>query len=119
VALRGVIESLSTGTYEVRRTVAGTYDLNGRYTTGAPTTIQITASVQPDSGRTLQDLPEGQRGDEIRKIHTRTELVTRAPGREPDLVTIDGETWYCIRVQRWQAFGDVHWKAYVARQAKP
>lgn len=119
MALRSVIDSLATGTYQVSRTAAGVYDANGRYTAGAVTSLDIIASVQPVGGRKLMDLPEGQRGDEIRVVYTRTELFSRAPGRDPDRVSIDGAAWTCVRVERWQSFGDSHCKAYVARTELP
>ncbi len=119
MALIGVIASLKTGEYDVLRTAAGVYDANGRYTAGAATTLPIVASVQVVGGRTLRDMPEGQRGDEIRVVYTATELFSRATGHEPDRIVLDGEPWVCIRVARPQGFGNTHTRAYVARTEKP
>lgn len=112
--LRGVIASLQTGTYTVTRQRAGAH-VKGRYTPGATSAVQIVASIQPVTGRTLQDLPEGQRGEETRVVFTETEIRSRAPGVEPDRITIDGESWTCIRSERWQGLGGTHWRAYFQR----
>jgi len=77
------------------------------------------ASVQPVDGATLQDLPEGQRTDELRLIFTTTALKARTPTTEPDVVTIDGEPWIIIRAKRWRAFGGAHTEAYAARTEAP
>lgn len=82
-------------------------------------TFAIVASIQPVRGRELADLPEGQRGDEIKVVYTTTEVQTRMPGFEPDVITIDGEPWTLIRSERWESFGSVHWRAYCARTALP
>jgi len=116
--LTGVIGALGfkTGTYTVTRTAAGTRTL-GRYTAGAASTFSIEASVQPVTGRDLQAMPEGQRAEETKVVYTTTELRTRTPAGEPDTIAIDSETWAVTKVERWDAFGDTHYRAYVARQA--
>src|SRR5690606_5003111 len=91
----------------------------GRYTPGASTTFSIVASVQPATGRDLRDLPEGQRGDEVRVIYTISELRTRSPAGEPDAVTLDGEPWTVINVKRWESFGEVHFVAMACRAPDP
>ena len=104
MGLLDVIDSFATddglggGQYSVARRTTGTYT-NGRYSgPGATTTIVITASVQPISGRDLVVVPEGQRTDESRKIFTATQLVTRTPTTEPDVITIGGEPYAVFRV---------------------
>lgn len=116
--MRGAIASLATGTYTVTRVSAGTYT-QGRHTPGAPTAFVIVASIQPATGRELRDLPEGQRGDEVIAIYTTTEIRTREPGGEPDVITYGGEPWTVIRVKRWESFGAVHFEALAARAPSP
>lgn len=123
MGLRDSITAMATGTYTVTREPAGTYEA-GRYVRLsaatppiAPTTFDIVASIQPLRGRELADLPEGQRGDELRMIYTVTELRTRSASSESDVVTIDGEPWTVIRVERWQSFGAVHYQAYCSHAA--
>lgn len=74
---------LSTGksTVTVVRKTAGVYDDNGRYTEGTPTTITITANIQP--GLKMNDtqfLPEGERGRLAIRIYTSSELRCRKEG---------------------------------------
>src|SRR5262245_39232790 len=118
MSLRDSILSLSTGTYTVTRTLAGTFDERGRYTAGGTSTFAIVASIQPATGRQLRDLPEGQRGDEVIAIYTITELRGRmpgAPGNEPDLVAYRGEPWTVTQVKRWESFGEVHFECLAVR----
>lgn len=110
-----MIARFKTGTYTVTRTAVGTRT-NGRYTPGATSTFDITASVQPVTGRDLQSLPEGQRAEETRIVYTTTELRTRTATVDPDSISIDSETWAVVKVERWQAFGNTHYRAFVARQ---
>jgi hypothetical protein len=115
-ALTGVIGRFMSGTYTVTRTAAGTRTL-GRYTPGASSTFSIDASVQPVTGRALQALPEGHRAEETRLVLTTTEIRTRTPTNEADTISIDSESWAVVKVERWDAFGGTHYRAFVARQA--
>lgn len=112
------IGSLATGSYTVTRHAAGTR-VQGRSVPGAVSTFSIIASVQPVTGRQLQDLPEGQRGTETIAIYTRTELKTRSADSEPDLVDNEGVPFEVVRVERWRAFSDVHYRAYAMRTERP
>jgi hypothetical protein len=78
-------------------------------------TFSIVASVQPTSGRDLQDIPAERRGDEVRLVITETALRTIRPGNDPDYIDLDGEPWRIIKVERWQSFGAVHYEAFAAR----
>lgn len=118
MALVDVIASFATGTYSVTRTAAGAYTV-GRYAAGGTSTFSIEASVQPVTGRDLKKVPEGHHADELRIVYTTTELRTRAPGSEPDVVTIDSEPWHVVRFERWQAFGGTHFRAWCARRVTP
>ena len=79
-------------------------------------TFSIVASVQPVSGRDMQDMPAERRGDEMRLVITETELRTIRPGNDPDVIDLDGENWRVMKVERWQSFGSVHYEAFVARE---
>lgn len=115
-ALTGVIGAFATGSYTVTRTAAGATAL-GRYTAGSTSSFDIAASVQPVSGRDLLALPEGLRADETRIVYTTTELRALTSASDTDAITIDGETWDVVRVERWQAFGGTHYRALAARRA--
>ncbi len=121
MALRGAIASLTQGgPYTATRTTdGGGYDADGLAIAGSASTFSVAGSLQPVSGRELRDLPEGQRGDETRVIYTLTELRTRTSTHRPDVLAIDGEPWTVIKVERFDAFGDTHYRAYVSRTSKP
>lgn len=105
--------------YTVTRKAAGAYS-TGYYAPGATTTFAIAASVQPVTGRDLRSLPEGQHAEESRVIYTATELRTRTPTTEPDVITIDGDPWEVTRVERWEFGTDTtHYRAYASRQVIP
>jgi hypothetical protein len=118
MGLLGVIGRFETGTYTVTRTAQGVYT-NGRYTPGATTTFPIVASIQPVTGRDLQLLPEGQHASESRIVYTTTELRSRATANDPDTIAIDGEAWDVISFERWEAFGDTHWRGIAGRRPAP
>lgn len=128
MSLRGVIGALNAATYTVQRRAVGSYDLHGRYTEGALTTLSIVADVQPLDGRTLLDDPDGRRGTDRRLLITTTQLYAQSPvaaeasappsGFEPDTVLIDGEAWTVTEVETWRSFGDVHYECIVTRTSK-
>jgi len=114
--LQGVIGAFATGTYSVTRTTAATL-VAGRIVAGMASSFSISASVQPVEGRDLLAMPEGLRSEETRVVYTTTELRTLTEGHGADVVTIDGDLWTVDKVERWQAFGEQHYRAFVARQA--
>jgi hypothetical protein len=120
--LSDVITSFYTGTYKVTRTGGGSFT-NGVYALGTTSTFDITASIQPVTGRDLQVLPEGQHANETKVVYTTTELKTRDPSNAGDKITINGEAWEVFRVERWEAFGlnlsGDHYRAFVSRLVTP
>jgi hypothetical protein len=123
MSLIDVIYSFATGSaepvplkYAVARQAVGTTTL-GRYTPGATTTSLITACIQPTNGRDLQVLLEAGITEESKKVFTDSPLLTRRPGAEPDVLTIDGESWVVHNVSRWEAFGETFWISLVARKS--
>ena len=119
MSLIDVIGAFATpGPYTVTRTAAGGYTL-GRYAIGAISTLSIEASIQPAKGRDLKSLPEGERGDAANVLYTRTELFTRAPGREADTITFKGEIWSVVNVELWEAFGERHFRCIISRRPIP
>ncbi len=126
MALRGAIASLTQGgPYTVTRRAAGSY-VDGHYVAATGTTSFTAAgSLQPlpdgsapVGGRQLMDLPEGQRGDDVRVLYTLVALHSREVG-DPDIITIDGENYVVIRVERFDAFGDTHYRCYLSRVVRP
>lgn len=103
MGLSDVISTFATGTYTVTRRAASTYS-NGVRVAGSTSTLSITASVQPVTGRELERLPEGMRTTEVVKLYTTTALRTADSG-DPDHISIDGETYEVQLVERWTAKG--------------
>jgi hypothetical protein len=89
-------------TYVVTRRGPTGVDGDGRALLSAPSTLSISASVQPLSGRDLQRLPEGMRAAERLKLYTTTPLAAIGA---PDVVTIDGDDYEVEHVERWTGFG--------------
>ncbi len=116
------IYSMNTGDYLVTRHVTGTMT-NGIYTPAAPTTLTITAVLEPASGfqrvvggKDFRSNVDGEHVDEVRVAYTDTELLTRTPTNDPDYVTIDGAQWLAMRVERWEYFGDVYWRVVLTKE---
>lgn len=78
------------------------------------TTLSITACVQPLTGRELERLPEGLRGAEVLKLWTPTQLYAKTDSQSPDLIGIDGDTYECSNVERWDTLGS-YFKALVLK----
>lgn len=97
-----------TGTYTVTRRARGRL-VHGKITDGATTTVLITASVSPASGKDLLRLPEGRRTNESRVVFTTTELYTGGQvGSETqatyqaDRILIDGKDYEVSHVETWR-----------------
>lgn len=113
--LTGVIARFATGTYTRTRTAAGA-TVDGRYTEGATATASVVGSLQPPTGQDLKSLPEGRHADGTLVFYTTSALLVTPI---PDRLTIDGEQWEVFRVERWQAFGDTHYRAWLSRLPVP
>lgn len=125
MSLNDVIGNLATGTYTVTRTAAGAR-VSGRYAPGTQTTFPITAGIESVSGRELQDMPEGQRGDEVIRIFTATPLLGRRPGFDPDVITYQppgyeapGEPWTVLGAEVLDGLGEVHYEVLACRAPSP
>lgn len=118
MSLNGVIVSLGTGTYTVTRTAAGTR-VDGRYVPGATSTFPIDAGIEPATGRELEDLPTGRRGNETIKIFTDTQLVAEDVSEDPDVIAYRGELWTVVKASFWEGFGENHCEAMACRPPTP
>lgn len=132
MSLNDVIGDLGDIQLQVTRTAQGAR-VNGRYTPGTVTTFNITAGIEPISGRQLMDVPEGRRGDEIMMVYTDADLVAeratpgiapdvlRYTGSDPDTVAMLGpaEPWTVIRVKTWTGIDGTHREVQIARAPSP
>lgn len=92
----------------------GSYE-NGRFVAGEQTELEITASVQPASGRDLQRLPEGQSTRETISVWSPAELrtATDAAGASADRIEWQGRVYEVQLVEPW-APGQ-YWRAVAAK----
>lgn len=67
-------------------------------------TINITCSAQPLTGKEMETLPENRRNTSSYRVFTETELQTTndATGLKPDRLTLFGKLCEIIEVQPWQ-----------------
>jgi len=112
-----VITAFGTGTYTVQRYALGTSS-SGHYTRATPTTLTISASVQPVTGRALRDLREGQVAGDVKIVYTGTELRTVGPAGEADVIVIDGDHYRVTKVEHFSVISD-HYRATVERLEVP
>jgi hypothetical protein len=93
----------------ITRTAAGTYT-DGRYVPGSSQDLDARGNIQPLSGIELQQLPEGDRQKEVKKIYTAFAL------QNSDVVTRqDGIQYEVQAVEDWTAFNQPHYKARLVR----
>jgi len=114
IDLSDVIASLATGTYTVTRQSVSAYGSDGRLDAPSTTTFSITACVQPVTGRELQRLPEGLQNQEVLAVWSPVELKTQGPGQDPDLVSIDGDSYEVHKLERWNTLG-AYWRALLTK----
>lgn len=76
----------------ITRTAAGSY-VNGVFTAGSTSTINITASIQPVNGEDMKPLPEGRRVDDFVKVYTDADLQVSDTGKQPDRLTWRGKVY--------------------------
>jgi len=80
--------------------------VKGRHVPGSDitSTINITCSAQPITGKEMETLPENRRNTSAYTVFTETELQTTndATGLKPDRLTLFGKVCEIIQVQPWQ-----------------
>jgi len=89
--------------YIVTRREPGVY-VEGRFVDGGSASFPGSGSVQPASGKDLQQVPEASRTREILKLFTMDELFTASEtqGRDSDRVNINGIDYEVQSEIRWR-----------------
>lgn len=88
----------------------------GRGVAGSTSTINLTASVQPVTGRDLKTLPEGRHATDCRKLISVTEL------KVTDTVTLNGDVFEVYKVKQWTDGldeSDRYYRAFASRRPVP
>lgn len=110
------ITSIGVGTLTVSATVGASFRLSP-----GPQVYPMIASVQVATGREVDYPSEHDVTTEMRVVYTEFELWTRRPGFEPDTVELLGadgvtlETWTCLKTERYEHWGEVHFVSYLSR----
>ena len=94
--------------------ISGGVYTNGMWVEGSPTTSTVMCSVQPMTDHDMQMLPSGRRESKAYVVFTDTELF-EVGTQNPDLVTIDGETFEVVRSAPWRNNIINHYKYYVVK----
>lgn len=123
MGLADAIDAFVTGTYTVTRQDQSDYlNFSGILTQfGSAGTFTIDAAIVPVTGSDLQNLPEGYQQNDVKKLFTKTQLVTgggKVSGTKQigDTVSIDSENWAVIDVQVWDYSGDVFYRCMLGRE---
>lgn len=96
----------------VTRPPVGAY-FDGKWLESEPTTVTVTAGVQPMNARERLLLPEGIRSRAAVKVYSDDELIAadEATGRRGDRFTWEGKTWEVFAVEHRTATRLAHYKA--------
>lgn len=100
--------------------LTGSY-VDGVWVTASEAEIAIEASIQPATGKDLQNLPEGRRNGAVYAIFTDTAIQTTeqavgaTPGTKADQLVIEGLRHEAVHVEPWGNDVINHYRALFAR----
>jgi len=103
--LADTVARFATGIYQVTRRPKGQY-VQGRLVTVTPSTLLVSACVQPASGRQLQRLPDGMRLSETISIWSEVELFVKTATSDPDLIEYRGNKYEVQISHPWDEHGN-------------
>ncbi len=97
--------------------------VDGYWVETGENTIAITASIQPATGKDLQNVEEGRRNSGVFAVFTSTEIRTAEqatasadPGTEADELVINGQRYEAVHVEPWANNVINHYRALFARK---
>lgn len=101
-----LIDRFLTTTYTITRNTSGQYK-GGFYVPGPTQTMKMDGSLQPTSARELKLPEEGNRLRQYWKFYSDQPLLTNDTKSlaNSDIVTIDGETYKVMNVEKYQGIG--------------
>ena len=88
-------------THTITRHVASSYDATGDYVEGAATTLAVVGSLQPLTGKQIEQLPEGMRDRASAMLFSATSLQSSRTGNTGDRVPFGGDTYEVLGVVNW------------------
>ena len=109
---------IPTETLTVERYAAGTW-VEGVFTKGVQSILNVEASVQPLRGNEIKLLPEHRRTAEAIKIYTETKMRTTDELNQlpADVITHDGKRFEIHKVENWFIGTDIpYYKAIAIKQ---
>ena len=95
--------------------------VDGYWVTSSEAEIAITASIQPATGKDLQNLEQGRRNGAVYAIFTDTAIqlseqaVGATPATKADQLVISGIRHEAVHVEAWQNGVINHYRALFAR----
>ncbi len=122
MSLLDSITSLVNATVTVTRHAEGVYT-NGIYAPGAASTFTCDVVMQPAfglnrviGGADLHAGVEGQSTTDVLNFFTVTEIKTRTPTTDPDVITYRGASWTVARVEPWTLISDTYYRVLITKQ---
>ena len=118
-----LIDNFLTGTYSVSRSLPGSY-VKGIWQSGGSSTVTVKGSLQPMSMREIKLAgEEGERLTDMFKFYSDTDLslIDQGTLTPADVITINGETYKVIGIEKWQGtlVGLPHYKHMLKREPQP
>jgi hypothetical protein len=112
-----LIQSLSTGTYQVTRKGPGIYQ-DGFYIAGPDETICVEGSLQPTTAQELKLEEEGTRLKSYYYFFTDVPIlaINTKSLSDSDRVTIDGEKYKVLGVAPWKTPFLAHYMSTLVRE---
>ena len=83
------------------------------------TEIAFKSSIQPATGKDMENLDAGRRQKDVRALYPSIEIQTLVDGdggTQPDQIEIDGERYEAVHVEPWQNNVINHYRALFARK---
>jgi hypothetical protein len=98
-------------TLTVTRAARVTYSSAGDPVSASTSTLTVQATWQPATGRDLRRVPEGLRTEEGVVLFSTSLLRAGGGTYEPDVVTIEAESYQVATVERWGSY----WRAVAVK----
>lgn len=100
------------------RRSTGVYDALGKWVEdSSPVDVLLQGSLQPTTGKDLQQLPEGRRTNANYKLYTSTALST-VEEQNPDTIIIDDDEYEVVTIMPWGNNIINHYKVILSKKTE-